>query len=91
MSIKINSLELENVKKIKAVRLTPTQNGLTVIGGRNGQGKTSVLDAIAWALGGDRFRPSAAKREDSVLPPRLSPKSTLLRMSPENSTAFWVT
>ncbi len=71
MSIKINSLELENVKKIKAVRLTPTQNGLTVIGGRNGQGKTSVLDAIAWALGGDRFRPSAAKREDSVLPPRL--------------------
>ena len=71
MSIKINSLELENVKKIKAVRLTPTPNGLTVIGGRNGQGKTSVLDAIAWALGGDRFRPSAAKREDSVLPPRL--------------------
>lgn len=71
MPIKINSLELENVKKIKAVRLTPTQNGLTVIGGRNGQGKTSVLDAIAWALGGDRFRPSAAKREDSVLPPRL--------------------
>lgn len=71
MSIKINSLELENVKKIKAVRLTPTQNGLTVIGGRNGQGKTSVLDAIAWALGGDRFRPSNPKREDSVLPPRL--------------------
>ena len=45
--VKINTLELENVKRIKAVRLEPTKDGLTVIGGRNGQGKTSVLDAIA--------------------------------------------
>ena len=28
-----------------------------------------MLDAIAWALGGERFRPSAAQREDSVIPP----------------------
>ena len=52
--MKINSLELENVKRIKAVKIEPTENGLTVIGGRNGQGKTSVLDSIAWALGGVR-------------------------------------
>lgn len=51
MSVKINSLEFENVKKIKAVQLEPAKNGLTVIGGKNRQGKTSVLDAIAWALG----------------------------------------
>ena len=38
--IKINKLEIENVKRVKAVSLEPTQNGLTVIGGRNGQGKT---------------------------------------------------
>ena len=69
--VKIASLELENVKRIKAVRLIPTENGLTVIGGNNGQGKTSVLDAIAWALGGDRFRPSAPNREGSVVPPRI--------------------
>lgn len=56
--VKITSLELENVKRIRACAITPTQNGLTVIGGRNNQGKTSVLDAIAWALGGDRHRPS---------------------------------
>ena len=49
MSVKINKLELENVKRVRAVTLEPTANGLTVIGGRNGQGKTSVLDAIAWA------------------------------------------
>ena len=47
MSVKINSLEFENVKKIKAVQLEPAKNGLTVIGGKNRQGKTSVLDAIA--------------------------------------------
>ncbi len=42
--IKINSLELDDVKRIKALKLEPTQNGLTVIGGKNNQGKTSVLD-----------------------------------------------
>ena len=71
MSVKISSFEIENVKRVKAVAYEPTQNGLTVIGGRNGQGKTSVLDAIAWALGGDRFAPSAPYREGSTLPPHL--------------------
>lgn len=70
--IKINSLELENVKRIKAVRLEPTANGLTVVGGKNNQGKTSVLDAIAWALGGNKFKPSQPNREGSTLPPSLS-------------------
>lgn len=71
MSIKINNLEIENTKKIKAVKLEPTQNGLTVIGGKNGQGKTSVLDSIAWALGGEKFRPTAPAREGSEIPPSL--------------------
>lgn len=70
-SIKINKLEIENVKRVKAVKIEPTVNGLTIIGGRNGQGKTSVLDAITWALGGDRFRPSEAKRRESTIPPYL--------------------
>jgi len=71
MSVKINKLELENVKRVRAVRLEPTASGLTVIGGRNGQGKTSVLDAIAWALGGEKYRPSKAERDGSVLPPEI--------------------
>nr|DAP82302.1 MAG TPA: STRUCTURAL MAINTENANCE OF CHROMOSOMES PROTEIN [Caudoviricetes sp.] len=70
-AVKINQLEIENVKRIKAVLLTPTQNGLTIIGGNNNQGKTSVLDTIAWALGGDRYRPSRPEREGSVIPPRI--------------------
>lgn len=70
-SIKITSLEAENVKRIRAVKVAPTAAGLTIIGGDNNQGKTSVLDALAWALGGDRFRPSQAAREGSASPPNL--------------------
>ena len=54
-SVKINSLEIENVKRVRAVKIVPTQNGLTVLGGRNNQGKTSILDSIAWVLGGNHF------------------------------------
>lgn len=71
MSIKINKLEIENVKRVKAVKIEPSTNGLTIIGGKNNQGKTSVLDAIAWTLGGERFRPSQAAREGSTIPPNL--------------------
>lgn len=87
--VHITSLELENVKKVKAVALEPAPAGLTVIGGRNGQGKTSVLDAIAWALGGERFRPAAAKREGSVLDPvlrvQLSNGLTVTRKGPKSA------
>lgn len=69
--VKIASLELENVKRIKAVSITPTTDGLTVIGGRNAQGKTSVLDAIAWALGGNSFKPQNPTREGSATPAKL--------------------
>ena len=71
MSVKINSLEIENVKKVKAVKLEPSEKGLTIIGGKNGQGKTSVLDSIAWALGGDKHKPSKAQRDGSLIPPNL--------------------
>ena len=70
-SIKINKLEIENVKRIKAVKIEPSENGLTIVGGDNNQGKTSVLDSIAWALGGEKYRPSQAQREGSVISPNL--------------------
>lgn len=69
--MKINQLEIENIKRIRAVKVAPNEKGLTIIGGNNNQGKTSVLDAIAWALGGDRYRPSQAAREGSLIPPNL--------------------
>lgn len=71
MAMKINKLEIENVKRVKAVKTEFTPNGLTVIGGNNNQGKTSILDAIAWALGGNKYKPSQAQRQGSVTPPHL--------------------
>ena len=71
MSVKITALEAENVKRIKAVALTPAPTGLTLVGGNNNQGKTSVLDALAWALGGEKFRPNAAQRDGAVAPAHL--------------------
>ncbi len=70
-NIKINKLEIENVKRIKAVKIEPSKEGLTIVGGNNNQGKTSVLDSIAWALGGEKYRPSQPQREGSAIPPNL--------------------
>jgi hypothetical protein len=49
--VKIISLTAENVKRLVAVSIKPNGN-LVEITGKNGQGKTSVLDAIWWALTG---------------------------------------
>lgn len=87
--MKINSLEIENVKKIKAIKIEPTANGLTVIGGKNGQGKTSILDSIAWALGGEKFRPSNVQREGSLSSPLLkitTDNGLLIERKGKNST-----
>src|SRR3990172_7943210 len=49
--MKIIKLQAENIKKLVAVEITPSGNVVT-ISGKNGAGKTSVLDSIWWALGG---------------------------------------
>lgn len=51
-AVKILSLTAENLKRIIAVQITPDGAPVVVIAGRNGQGKTSVLDSIWFALGG---------------------------------------
>lgn len=66
MSVKINALEAENVKRIKTVALKLNEDGVTVIDGRNSQGKTSLLNAIAWALGGEKFRPSNPDNDNAM-------------------------
>ncbi len=48
----IVQLKAENIKRLKAVRMSPGKTGLVIVGGKNGQGKTSLLDCIAFALGG---------------------------------------
>lgn len=65
MNCKITKFELENVKRVRLVDITPSPVGLTTIGGKNCQGKTSILDAITYALGGEKYRPSNLQREGS--------------------------
>lgn len=56
MSNKIVSLSINNVMRIHAAHIEPSGN-VVVIGGRNAQGKTSVLESIAMAIGGLRLCP----------------------------------
>ena len=49
--MKIIKLEAENVKRLHAVSITP-KGDIVEISGNNTNGKTSVLDAIYWALAG---------------------------------------
>lgn len=49
--VKILSLNIENVKRLYAVDITPSQPVVAVCG-NNEQGKSSVLDSIQMALGG---------------------------------------
>lgn len=49
--MKIIQLTAENVKKLKVVDITPTKDFIQITG-RNGSGKSSVLDSIWWALAG---------------------------------------
>lgn len=49
--MKIINLQAENVKRLKAVQIKP-DGSLVKIGGRNAQGKSSILDSIEYALGG---------------------------------------
>jgi energy-coupling factor transporter ATP-binding protein EcfA2 len=62
MNVKVIGLEATDFKRLKDVSLDFSGTSLVLIGGKNGQGKTSNLDAIAWAVGGDRFKPTNATR-----------------------------
>lgn len=64
--VKILCFSAGNFKALKAFYCEPKPEGLTVIGGGNGAGKSSCLDALAFAVGGARYRPSNPKREGAV-------------------------
>lgn len=59
---KILKLEVSGFKRLRAVQITPTGD-IVEITGKNGQGKSSVLDAIQAALGGTRRAPEAPVRK----------------------------
>ena len=59
---KIVNVFVQNVKKIKMVDITPTGN-IVILEGKNAQGKTSILDAIEFALTGKTSLPPKPVRD----------------------------
>lgn len=59
--MKIVKLKAVNIKKIKTAEITPEGN-LVFISGKNGQGKSSIMDCILYALGGEKQIPSQPVR-----------------------------
>ena len=64
--MKLLTLDCSDVKRIKAIHLEFNEKGLTIIGGDNRQGKTTSIEAILYALGGEAYRPVNFKREGSI-------------------------
>lgn len=59
--MKIVRLEAENIKRLKAIEITPKGN-MVVLGGKNGAGKSSALDSVEYALAGKSSIPSEPLR-----------------------------
>ena len=69
-AVKILTLEIENAKRIQLVRMELSPTGLTVIGGDNCQGKTSVIDMIMFSFLGEKYRPTDLQHEGGMTPAR---------------------
>lgn len=63
--MKIIRLKSSNVMRLTAIDITPDGH-LVTIGGRNGAGKSSVLNSIAMALGGKAMCPAEPIREGEM-------------------------
>lgn len=59
--MKILNLQVQNVKKIRAIDITPKENTV-IISGKNGNGKSSTMDSIAMLLGGKKLIPEQPVR-----------------------------
>lgn len=56
MSIKVTDLEIHNLKRIKYLHVKP-KDGVTLIGGKNASGKSTLIDAVAYTIGGAALHP----------------------------------
>lgn len=99
----ITRLEIDNFKRIKAVRIQPDGSPVVIVGGRNKQGKTSTLDAIEAALGGGKHAPEEPIRkgekksrivvetDELTITRTFTPKGSQLEVRPNEAGAVKMT
>ncbi len=59
--MKVVELVIENIKRVQHVTIRPTK-AVTIIGGNNGEGKSSTIDTLMYVLGGASFMPEEPLR-----------------------------
>ena len=76
MSLKVINIQAENFKRIRAIDITPGDENVVLISGKNEQGKSSVIDAIWAAVGGSDM----VKSTGTVAPIRNGEKNARVRL-----------
>ena len=69
--MKVKRFTMENVKAVNLFDYEFPENGVISLGGGNNQGKTSILNGMQYAIGGETFRPTNFKKDDSEGEPLL--------------------
>ena len=83
--VTISKLEIENVKRVKAVKIEPSSSGLTIVGGRIVK-ENERSGRPCLGLGGNKYRPSQAPREGSVVPRHIvHPMALIVERKGKNS------
>lgn len=97
--MKIIKLQAENIKRLKAIEIIP-EGPVIKITGKNAAGKTTVLDAIWWALGGSKaIQEEPIRRgeqhgmirlelDDLVITRTFTPGQTYLRVENKQGAGF---
>lgn len=71
--MKVKHFTMQNVKGVNLFDYEFPLSGATVLGGKNNQGKTSVLNGMQYTVGGETYRPSNYHKDDTT-------EESLLRM-----------
>lgn len=64
--MKVKHFTMQNVKGVNLFDYEFPLSGTTVLGGKNNQGKTSVLNGMQYAIGGEAYRPTNYHKDDSL-------------------------
>lgn len=65
MSLKLLTVELHNIRAHEHLVYTPGAEGISVIKGENGTGKSTIIDSIAWAIYG--VKPTGVARNSMLV------------------------